>query len=226
MTEVDEAHLRASRRLRSGELVTVGDGAGGMRYCRVLVSQGRLTLAPFGAVLSTPAPRPRVEIGLPRLKGDRSVWAIQKMTEIGVDRIWLVECERQVAGWTAAGPTLLARLARVVREAAMQSRRLYLPELAGPVSLADWAGASQSEHRPAGCPALARPGGAPPSLERAFVVVGPEGDFSPAELGLGLDMVDLGPTLLRTETAAVAAAIHLVAIRHRLLSPACQPALI
>ena len=66
--------------------------------------------------------------------------------------------------------------------------------------------------------ALADPGGRPPSLDYPTVLVGPEGGWSPAERGFGLPTVALGPTVLRTETAAVTAGALLAALRAGLVA--------
>ena len=87
----------------------------------------------------------------------------------------------------------------------MQSRRAWLPEVTDVTELADVASLPGA--------ALAEPGGAPPSLDRPVVLVGPEGGWAPEEVGLGLPTVDLGPTVLRAETAAVAVAAVLGALR-------------
>ena len=60
---------------------------------------------------------------------------------------------------------------------------------------------------------LAEPGGDPPALGRAVVLIGPEGGWTPEERACGLPTVGLTPTVLRTETAAVAAAILLAGLR-------------
>ena len=99
------------------------------------------------------------------------------------------------------------RLARVAREAAMQSRRLWLPTVAPLASFEELVGQLGKGA------ALAHPGGAPPSLERPSVLVGPEGGFSSGELDRGLPTVGLGPTVLRAETAAVAAGLVLCWLR-------------
>jgi 16S rRNA (uracil1498-N3)-methyltransferase len=66
--------------------------------------------------------------------------------------------------------------------------------------------------------ALAEVGGKAPSLERPFVLVGPEGGWDGAELACGLPLVGLGPNVLRSETAAVTAGALLCALRVGLVS--------
>ena len=61
-------------------------------------------------------------------------------------------------------------------------------------------------------------GGRPPSLANPTVLVGPEGGWSEAERSAGMASVTLGPHVLRAETAAMAAAFALVALRHRVVT--------
>ncbi len=102
----------------------------------------------------------------------------------------------------------------------MQSRRTLLPEVVGVLFLADVvadvAGLGDGSgvgNGPGPGACLAEPGGDPPSLSRPVVLVGPEGGWAPEELALGLPAVDLGPSVLRTESAAVAAGLLLCSLR-------------
>ena len=209
----DRHHLDRVLRLRAGELVTASDGAGRWVACRFAGGDGGgPALLLDGEVVEVPPADPPVTVAFAPPKGDRPEWAVQKLTELGVDRIVPLLAARSVVRWTggrAAGP--LERLRRVAREAAMQSRRAWLPAVEGPSTFADAAA------RPGA--ALAVAGGDPPSLARPVVLVGPEGGWDADELGAGLPTVGLGPHVLRTETAAVAAATLLVALRCGLLSP-------
>jgi 16S rRNA (uracil1498-N3)-methyltransferase len=129
-----------------------------------------------------------------------------------VDRIVVMHSNRSVVRWAgdrAAGH--IGRLRAVARQAVMQSRQLWLPEVVGPedfTSVARWPGA-----------ALAGPEGEPPSLDRPVTLIGPEGGWSDAEASVGLPLVSFGPSVLRAETAAVAAAAVLCAMRAGLCRP-------
>ena len=127
----------------------------------------------------------------------------------GVDRIVLLQCERGVVRWDSDRATKsMERLTRIVRAAASQSRRVWLPSLVGPLEAAGFLAAQPDAAlcEPAG-PGLAASEPLPGCL-----VVGPEGGFSPAELGACHHRVSLGPTILRVETAAVAAAAQWTAL--------------
>ncbi|HEU4841088.1 MAG TPA: RsmE family RNA methyltransferase, partial [Ilumatobacteraceae bacterium] len=79
-------HLRRVLRLRDGEVVTVTDGAGRWRACRVAGD----TLDVDGAVVEIPAPAAPLTLAVAPPKGERLEWLVQKCTEIGVDRIVLL----------------------------------------------------------------------------------------------------------------------------------------
>jgi 16S rRNA (uracil1498-N3)-methyltransferase len=131
-------------------------------------------------------------------KGDRLDWMVQKLVEVGVMCIVLVDCRRSVVRWRPERrATQLDRLRRVGRDAAMQSRRVWLPTIDGPVPLSDAVAG--------GGAVLADPDG-DPLTTATTVVIGPEGGFTAEELELA-PAVSLGEQILRVETAALVAAI-------------------
>lgn len=218
---VDAHHLGRVLRLRPGEVVGASDGAGRWRTAEVAAVGGRgLRLVPTGPVETEPAPGPPVTVGFSLVKGDRPELVVQKLTELGVDRILPLAAVRSVVRWdperAARG---VDRLRQVVREAAMQSRRARLPEV-GQV-----AGVVAAAAALAGLGALCHQGGTGgPSLGRPALFVGPEGGWDEAELACGLPTVDLGPTTLRAETAAIAAAVLLCGLRSATVREAERPA--
>jgi 16S rRNA (uracil1498-N3)-methyltransferase len=197
--------------------VVATDGRGGWVSCRF---EAGSTTSPPGAALRAdgdrgfePPPSIPVTVGFSLVKGDRPEWIVQKLTELGVDRIVVVHADRSVVHWSAdRRPRVLDRLRVTAAEACAQSRRLWLPEVleAPSVSAAGPLVASAGGGGPIG---LAEFGGAPPSLERPTVLTGPEGGWSKAELDLGFPTVGLGPTVLRAETAAVAVGVLLTGLR-------------
>lgn len=194
-------------RLREGEVVVAADGAG--RWAPGRWAAGRVVVD--GEVVVDAPPAVPVAVGLVPTKGDRPEWAVQKLTELGVDRIAIATSARSVVRWEGdRADRHLSRLVEVARQAGMQSRRPRLPVVEGPVPV----GALVAE----GGWALAEPGGGP-LLPGVGVVVGPEGGWDPGELGLGAPTVDLGPTVLRAETAAVAVGALLSSLRVGVVGP-------
>lgn len=197
----DRHHLERVLRLRPGDTVTVSDGAGGWRRCRfgpVLELVGEVTIEP--------RPGPELTVAFAVVKGERPEWAIQKLTELGVDRIVAFASARSVVRWDAEkAAKATARFCRVAREAAMQCRRSWLPVVEPPTTFAEVSA------RPGA--ALADLDGDPPWLATGPVLVGPEGGWAPEERDRHLPHMSLGPHVLRSETAAVAVAALLGAMR-------------
>ena len=207
----DVHHLDKVLRLHPGEHVGVTDGQGGYLPC---VYQGSGVLGPDGPVAHEAPRTPTLTVGFAPVKGDRPEWAVQKLTELGVDRVVLFPTHRTVVRWQADRSALHAeRLRRVARSAVMQSRQRWLPK----VDLLDgWQGLLVGAGE--GGVALAQPGA--PGIRRGVhtVLVGPEGGWSPQELAEVPSQVGLGEAVLRTETAAVAAGVLLGSLRAGLVS--------
>ena len=221
LSDDDQHHLARVLRVRDGESVSASDGRGGWRLCQWL--DGRLDAA--SDVQHVAAPAPRIGVALVPVKGDRPEWAVQKLTEIGVDDIVvLAPTRRAVVRW--GDDKHLRKLQVVAREAAMQSRRVWLPTITGPVSLAEVCarpGAAVAD--PAGEPfdagplnAAARDASAP-SPATSLIIIGPEGGFDADELTPSVHRVSLGDTILRAETATLVAATLLATLRNRMKGP-------
>ncbi len=193
LTEADRHHLERVLRLQLDEVVTVTDGAGAWRRCRWAAG----SVEPDGEVVLVPPPAVPVVLAVAIPKSERPEWLVQKATELGVDRLLFVHADRSVVRWEPARAAKhLARLRRVALEAVGQSRRVRIPEVLGPVPSTAVLGDL----------VVAEPGGR--SLlpgDRRFAI-GPEGGWSERELALAADTVRLGDTVLRVETAALAAA--------------------
>jgi 16S rRNA (uracil1498-N3)-methyltransferase len=114
---------------------------------------------------------------------------------------------RSVVRWSANHD--LERLRRVAREAAMQSRQPFLPELCQPITF------DEALALDGAC--LADASGGVPSLAHPVVLIGPEGGWDDGERAASIPAVRLGSTVLRAETAAVAAAVLLTALRSELV---------
>lgn len=204
----DAHHLGRVLRLRNGEAVTASDGAGSWRAC--VFSDG--ALEPDGEVQFEPALSPPVAIGFALTKGDKPEWSVQKLTEAGVDVIAPFVAARSVVRWDAdKAARNHARLVRVAREAAMQSRRVRLPVVRPVVDFA----VAATGLGALGPVALAEPGGSAVALDHPCILVGPEGGWTADEAAAVPAAVSLGPTILRAETATLAAGLLLCALRAR-----------
>ncbi len=207
LRDEDSHHLIRSLRLRPGDSFTASDGAGSWRVCR-LGSGPHGVPEPAGEVVYVEAPRPRLAIGFALIKGGRPELVVQKLTELGVDAVVPFAADRSVVRWDAERAARhIQRLRQVAREAAMQSRQVRIPEIGEVAEFADLS---------------AQPGavradisGSPPSLEHPTVLIGPEGGWSEAERRQ-LGAIRLSTSVLRSETAAIAAATLLAALREGL----------
>ena len=202
LTSDDRNHLERALRIRAGAAITVADGAGRWRPARF----GPI-IEPDGEIIAEPRPTPPLTVGFAPVKGDRSDLIVQKLTELGVDRIVPLLTERSVVRWDERrAEKNLGRHKKIVREAAMQSRNPWPPEVLSLCSLADFVADGDGRTvlaDPAG-PALSGP------VER--IAIGPEGGFSATELQKQ-EIVGLPGRILRTETAAITATVVAVNAR-------------
>jgi 16S rRNA (uracil1498-N3)-methyltransferase len=197
-----EHHLRRVLRLRDGDVVSVTDGQGRWCLAVVVVDGNALRLEASTPVVVESAPTRTITIAAAMPKGDRLDWMVQKVTELGVDRLVLLHAEHSVVRWKPDRiEHQLARLQRIADEALRQSRRVQRMTIDAPVTATDVLGQFVA----------AEPGGRTLRAGDTAVAVGPEGGWSASELAVCRDRIDLGPTILRTETAAVAVSTLCVA---------------
>lgn len=202
LADGDRHHLERVLRVRPGDPLTVADGRGRWRTARF-----GPTIEPTGAVVEQPDALPRLTVAFALVKGDKPETIVQKLTELGIDRIVPFRAERSVVRWDAErAAKAVARLRAVARAAAMQSHRPRLPVVEDVTALALLAAEPGA--------ALADRHGDPPSLSASpTVLVGPEGGWTEGERALLDRRVGLGGHVLRAETAAVTAGAVLAALR-------------
>ncbi|QZH59885.1 16S rRNA (uracil(1498)-N(3))-methyltransferase [Mycolicibacterium farcinogenes] len=210
-------HASNVRRIRAGEHIDLSDGAGVLAHCVVEeTAKGRLS-ARVTERLTVPAPRPTVTVVQALPKSERSELAVELATEAGADGFLAWQATRCVARWD--GPKVdkgLRRWEAVARSAARQSRRAYVPGVEGVVSttsLTQRVAAAVASgavvlalHESATEPLADLPLAQADSL---MLIVGPEGGIADEEIvaltAAGAKAVRLGPTVLRTSTAAAVA---------------------
>lgn len=205
----DEAkHLSQVMRIRAGETVTVFDG-GGRRAEAVVreVSRDRVRLA-LGESVTLPRMRPAMILAVAIPKGKTMDLVVQKAVELGVAAIQPLVTRRTIV---QPGDGKADKWRRVAAEACKQCGADFLPEVAEPMDFLSWLKNSGEGLR---LIASLAPGAKPmrqtvrdaAETSTAMVLVGPEGDFTPEETARALESgflpVTLGPTVLRTETAA------------------------
>jgi len=210
-------HLARVRRVGVGAIVEVFDGRGSGYRAEVLsVHRDRVDLAVVEEVPDRAAPRSlTVATAVP--KGDRFDWLVEKATELGVARLVPLVTERSTVDPRDAK---LGRLRRSIVEASKQCGRNRLMKLDEPIHWDDFL-AGGADEGGLSTRLVAHPGGQPiASIARAgnrpvVLAIGPEGGFTGAEIAAardrGWEVVGLGATLLRIETAALAGAAILIA---------------
>ncbi len=191
LSDVDEHHLRTVLRARAGEEIVVTNGQGSWSLCEV----GDHALHRVTPV-HVDAPTPETTLYLAPLKGDRSEWVIAKATELGVTRIVPLASERVVVKFKGeVRDKIVARWRRIANEANGQCRRTYDVVVDDPVRVSDVALSV----------AICDFDGDPDWGGVRAAAVGPEGGWAPGEW-TAHPRRTLGPTVLRAETAGVAAA--------------------
>jgi 16S rRNA (uracil1498-N3)-methyltransferase len=207
-------HAATVRRIRVGERLDLGDGAGAMAHCIIEdVGKGWLSARVLERWVVEPATPPVTVVqALP--KSDRSELAIELATEAGADAFVAWQAARCVARWDGGRSEKgLRRWRAVARAAARQSRRPHIPSVTGVVTT----GGLVAEVRDAvstGATVLALHESSTEPLTKLslaqadslMLVVGPEGGLADDELTAlteaGAKVVRLGPAVLRTSTAA------------------------
>ena len=205
-------HAANVRRTRRGEQLDLSDGAGTVAHCEVTeVAKGRLSARVLDRrVVAPPSPTVTVAQALP--KSDRSELAIELATEAGADAFVAWHAARCVARWDGAARVDkgVRRWQAVARAASRQSRRPHIPTVEGLVTTAQLAAAAGPTtlvlHESSTVSLTELPLADAVSLT---LVVGPEGGVAEEELAAlteaGALAVRLGPTVLRTSTAAAVA---------------------
>jgi 16S rRNA (uracil1498-N3)-methyltransferase len=148
-------------------------------------------------------------------------WAIEKATELGIARITPILARRTEKHLALAAPKRAERWRRIALEAAKQSRRTDIPEIADPIALKAALEQEQSPTRillseteqattlTEALEASHRAAASEAVRQEAALAIGPEGGWTPEEMTLFTQHqwqpVTLGPRILRAETAAIAA---------------------
>lgn len=210
----DEArHAARVLRIRRGETITVGDGRGTVVRARAL-EVGEEVVAEVLERQAVEPLQPRLVVWQAIAAGSKMDLVVQKLTEIGAAGVVPFAARRSVARWDP--PKAAARVAHlrsVARESAKQARRAWLMDVtepnalrevpAGALVLHEEEGRRLREALPDECP------------KEMVLVAGPEGGLAPEEVQVlsaaGALPVSLGGHILRTETAAMVAAVAVLA---------------
>ncbi|MFA6248864.1 MAG: 16S rRNA (uracil(1498)-N(3))-methyltransferase [Mucilaginibacter sp.] len=209
LSEEESKHAVRVLRLTVGDKVTLIDGKGGLYKAEIKDAHPKRTILQINSVTTGFNKRNHyLHIAIAPTKNlDRVEWFLEKATEIGIDEITLIICQRSERKEAKA-----ERLNKIITSAIKQSIKAYHPVLNGPVALSQFlkqpfGGQKFIAHCDEGEKiSLAQ------SIEkqnRYLILIGPEGDFTPAEVDAALQngykAITLGESRLRTETAALEA---------------------
>ncbi|MEV5648601.1 16S rRNA (uracil(1498)-N(3))-methyltransferase [Nocardia sp. NPDC052254] len=209
-------HAATVRRIRVGEPITLSDGDGLMAASEVVVAErDRLELRVLDRIVAPPA-APAVTIVQALPKSDRSELAVELATEAGADEIVPWQAARCVANWEAKARKGVEKWRAAARSAARQSRRPYIPRVTDLYRTADVVDLIRDTVADNGIAVALHESGASRFVElpvaeatRIVLIVGPEGGLDDGELAAleaaGARIALLGPTVLRTSTAAAVA---------------------
>lgn len=211
-----EAHHAVSvSRLREGEHILIGNGAGTRAEATVTEVSTKSFTCVVTTVETQERPAPQLVLVQALAKGDRDERAVESSTEVGVDAIYPFQAMRSVSRWNVDKIEKgRARWQKVAREASKQSLRHWVPTVEEPLTLAALVELARQQLVLVLEPSASRQLSSLSreelfATQRVLLVVGPEGGFDDRELEAlieaGAQQVRLGETVLRTSTAGVAA---------------------
>ncbi len=212
LTSANAAHLARTLRARVGQEFDVACGERVYRATVSSIAGDRVEFA-LGEELALSTANAPITLLLAVFKFDRMEWAIEKCTELNVTTIVPVIARRTEKHLSQAAGKRVERWRRIALEAAQQSRRVAPPEIAGPVKLSDALGCEAEQKivlaENEAETTLSEIVRAQSDVGSLALAVGPEGGWAEDELQAfqraGWIAASLGNTILRAETAAIAA---------------------
>ncbi|GAA4334034.1 16S rRNA (uracil(1498)-N(3))-methyltransferase [Mucilaginibacter gynuensis] len=209
LSEEESKHCVRVLRLNVGDEVQLIDGRGGLYIARIKDAHPKRTILDIISVTTEYNKRNHyLHVAVAPTKNiERLEWFLEKATEVGIDEISLIICQR-----SERKEAKVDRLNRIITAAIKQSLKAYHPVLNEPVTFNKFLAqpfngqkfiAHCEPGEKAGLKSILQP------QQNYLVLIGPEGDFSPEEIGNALNndfkAITLGESRLRTETAALEA---------------------
>ncbi len=203
-------HALKVKRLRAGEIILITDGKGHLGKYQIMQTQGQKCTVQLLEKIKHQFERAcKIHLAIAPTKNmARMEWMLEKCTEIGLDTLTFLQCQH-----SERIKLKTDRLEKIAIAALKQSKQAYLPALMGLENFEDFVKkkAENTQKMMAYVPEM----GSThlfhqlQAAQNLLVLVGPEGDFSPQEVSLALEqgfqLVSLGNTVLRTETAGLVA---------------------
>lgn len=212
LTSEDSHHAVRVLRLRTGDKIELTDGKGNFSIAELTTTEHRAAGFKVSSTRQTSRRPFSIHLAIaPTKNTDRMEWLIEKVTEIGIEKITFIRCK------TSERPSVpIERLQKVAISAMKQSKQSWLPEVWDMIDFKAFLLtvtedqkfiAHVDESNPDHLMTMAKPG------SDCVLMIGPEGDFTSEELALaasaGYKKVSLGPNRLRTETAGLVGVIML-----------------
>jgi 16S rRNA (uracil1498-N3)-methyltransferase len=207
LSEEESKHCAKVLRKREGESISVTDGLGYFYQCTITKANSQR--CEFVVDTKTPEEKKTYHIHIaiaPTKNSDRTEWFVEKATELGIDEITLLDCDHSERTFLKT-----ERLHKVAISAMKQSQKATLPIINSLVHFQKII-ESQTPNKYIAFVDHTNPQHlfkSAPANSSYLVLIGPEGDFSKAELenamNVGFIKVSLGTSRLRTETAGIAA---------------------
>jgi len=206
-------HIVQVLRMQAGESLRLTDGKGLSVRVTIREPNKKKCLVSIVEKQKHQPPERSVRIGVSLLKNtSRFEWFLEKATELGISEIIPLKCVR-----TEKQQFRMDRMQGILESALVQSQQVWMPVIHEPKLFMPWVNEVQADQKwIAHCDPDVK--GklievVNPNLSSRLILIGPEGDFTQEEIKLALDAgftaVELGDTRLRSETAAVAAAVLL-----------------
>ncbi|MDE7153995.1 MAG: 16S rRNA (uracil(1498)-N(3))-methyltransferase [Muribaculaceae bacterium] len=210
LPESDSAHCVRVLRMKEGDELQVVDGKGNVYHCRLTLAHQKHAQVELLSSESIPPywHAPITVAVAPTKNMDRMEWLVEKLVEMGVDRIVPLSCR-----YSERKEIKTERLLKIAVSAMKQSLKATIPVISEMTPIAEFIASDTSEQKFVAYCAPEIPRRKLVSLYRpglsATILIGPEGDFSSKEISdtiaAGYQPVTLGDARLRTETAAMVA---------------------
>lgn len=214
----DGRHLATVLRASPGMPVSLADGAGHRWAGRVTRVEDAAVVLAVEDLGIEPPPTPALTVVHALPKGRKLDDVVRRLSEVGVDRLIPVTSARsEVSLAKDRSDKVVGRWRAVARAAAKQSRRARVLDVA---DVGEWSAAFEGFGAGVICweeAAVRLRASLPIDAHSLVVGIGPEGGLTAAEVeAAGLPAVSLGPTVLRTETAALVAVAAILTLTGRL----------
>lgn len=208
LNEETSKHVVQVLRMPKGAQLNVTDGKGKKALTSIIDDHRKKCRLKVEKIALTDKLQPEIAIAISLLKNNaRFEWFLEKATEIGVNKIIPLLCNR-----TSKEKFRLDRMQNIMISAMLQSQQCWMPEIQEPIDFNACVSFIYEQKFIAHCEETTRSmlGSEMKAGHSKIILIGPEGDFTPTEIELALkhnyNPVSLGATRLRTETAGVVAA--------------------